>query len=109
MLKTKEKKLVESVFTTYLEDRREQREKTLHLPNLGMIPCLKISTGCVPLLPMQVTRNKANAYSYTIWDSISLDIGFLATAVKNLFTQGYSAQHQNDQQRNDCVWSLTEF
>ena len=28
MLKTKEKKLVENVFTTYLEDRREQGETT---------------------------------------------------------------------------------
>ena len=37
----------------------------------------------VPLPPIQVTRNKAITYSYTIWDSVSLDIGFLATAVKN--------------------------
>ena len=39
----------------------------------------------VPLPPIQVTRNKAITYSYTIWDSVSLDTGFLATAVKNLW------------------------
>ena len=35
--------------------------------------------------PIQVTRNKAITYSYTIWDRVSLDTGFLATAVKNLW------------------------
>ena len=39
----------------------------------------------VPLPPIQVTRNKAITYSYTIWDRVSLDKGFLATAVKNLW------------------------
>ena len=39
----------------------------------------------VPLPPIQVTRNKGIAYSYTIWDRVSLDTGFLATAVKNLW------------------------
>ena len=41
----------------------------------------------VPLPPIQVevTRNKAITYSYTIWDRVSLDTGFLATAVKNLW------------------------
>ena len=39
----------------------------------------------VPLPPIQVTRNKAITYSYTIWDHVSLDKGFLATAVKNLW------------------------
>ena len=79
----------------------------------------------VPLPPIQVTRNKAITYSYTIWDRVSLDTGFLATAVKNLWVflsfnaQGYSTQYQNDQQRsegnfnnlqrNDCMWSLAEF
>ena len=38
----------------------------------------------VPLPPIQVTRNKAITYSYTIWDHVSLDTGFLANAVKNL-------------------------
>ena len=37
----------------------------------------------VLLPPIQVTRNKAITYSYTIWDRVSLDTGFLATAVKN--------------------------
>ena len=37
----------------------------------------------VPLPPIQVTRNKAITYSYTVWDRVSLDTGFLATAVKN--------------------------
>ena len=36
-------------------------------------------------VPIQVTRNKAITYSYTIWDRVSLDTGFLATAVKNLW------------------------
>ena len=39
----------------------------------------------VPLPPIQVTRNKAITYSYTIWGRLSLDTGFLATAVKNLW------------------------
>jgi len=40
----------------------------------------------VPLPPIQVTRNKAIiSYCYTIWDRVSLDTGFLATAVKNLW------------------------
>ena len=39
----------------------------------------------VPLPPIQVTRNKAITYSYTIWDRVSLDTGFPATAVKNLW------------------------
>ena len=38
----------------------------------------------VPLPPIQVTRNTAITYSYTIWDRVSLDTGFPATAVKNL-------------------------
>ena len=33
---------------------------------------------------LQVTRNKAITYSLTFSDSVSLDTGFLATAVKNL-------------------------
>ena len=39
----------------------------------------------VPLPPIQVTRNKAITYSYTIWDSVSLDTGFLATAFTDLW------------------------
>ena len=39
----------------------------------------------VPLPPIQVTRNKAITCSYTLWDTASLDTGFLATAVKNLW------------------------
>ena len=39
----------------------------------------------VPLPPIQVTRNKAITYSYTIWDRVSLDTGFLAMAGKNLW------------------------
>ena len=39
----------------------------------------------VPLPPIQVIRNKAITYSYTIWDRVSLDTGCLATAVKNLW------------------------
>ena len=38
----------------------------------------------VRLTPIQVTRSKAITYYFTIWDSVSLDTGFLATAVKNL-------------------------
>ena len=39
----------------------------------------------VPLPPIQVTRNKSITYSYTIWDSVSLDTGFLATAFTDLW------------------------
>ena len=46
MLKTKEKKLVENVFTTYLEDRREQRETTYIYRTL--IRYMKIQQYSVP-------------------------------------------------------------
>ena len=45
MLKTNEKKLVENVFTTYLEDRREQRETTYIYRTL--IRYMKIQTAAV--------------------------------------------------------------
>ena len=45
MLKTNEKKLVENVFTTYLEDGREQRETTYIYRTL--IRYMKIQTAAV--------------------------------------------------------------
>ena len=77
----------------------------------------------VPLPPIQVevTRNKAITYSYTIWDRVFLDTGFLATAAKNLwvvlsFNARKASPHntKNDQQRsegnfNNSMWSIAEF
>ena len=81
MLKTKEKKTsFECVHDLSWRSHGKKRDN-LHLPNLGMICCTKTST----VSPIQVTRNKAITYSYAIWDSVSLDTGFLATAVKNLW------------------------
>ena len=63
-------------------------------------------------------------YSYTIWDSVSLDTGFLATAIKNLwvvlsFNARKAIPHNTKMIKNvataistiwnDCVWSLAEF
>ena len=61
MLRTKEKKLVENVFTTYLEDRREQRETTYIYRTLIRQDSLYEDTTvqCPPALPpIQVTKNK---------------------------------------------------
>ena len=57
------KKLVESVFTTYLEDLREVQRDNLHPPNLESLYEDQYSVS-LPLI--QVTRNKAITYSYTI-------------------------------------------
>ena len=82
--KDKRKKLGENVFMTYFEDRREQRETAYIYRTLEWFDVW--GSVCVPLPPIQVTRNKAiYTYSYTIWDRVSLDTGFLATAVKNLW------------------------
>ena len=80
----KKKKLVLNVFTTYLEDRRGRRETT-YIYTEPWNDSLYEDQYSVPLPPIQVTRNKAITYSYTIWDSVSLDTEFLATAVKNLW------------------------
>ena len=65
-------------------------------------------------------------YSYTIWDSVSLDRGFLATptAIKDLwvvlsFNARKAIPHNTKMINNvataistiwnDCVWSLAEF
>ena len=70
------------MFTTYLEDRRGKRETTYIYRTLDS---LYEDQYRVPLPPIQVTRNKAITCSYTFWDTASLDTGFLATAVKNLW------------------------
>ena len=54
MLKTKEKKLVENVFTTYLEDRREQRETTYIYRTL--IRYIKIQQYSVPRREWQAVK-----------------------------------------------------
>ena len=79
--KDKTKKLVENVFTTYLEDRKEQRETTYIFRTL--IRSL-YEEQCPPALPpIQVTRNK-QLHILTIFVSVSLDTGFLVSAVKHL-------------------------
>ena len=83
ILTTKEKKIVENVFTTYLEDGREQRETTYIYRTL-IRDSLYGDQYSVPLSQIQVTRNKAITSSYTICYTVSLYTGFLATAVKNL-------------------------
>ena len=83
ILTTKEKKIVENVFTTYLEDGREQRETTYIYRTL-IRNSLYGDQYSVPLSQIQVTRNKAITSSYTICYTVSLYTGFLATAVKNL-------------------------
>ena len=72
------------MFTTYLEDRRGRRE-TAYIYTEPWNDSLYEDQYSVSLPPIQVTRNKAITYSYTIWDSVSLDTEFLATAVKNLW------------------------
>ena len=79
----KRKKLGENVFMTYFEDRREQRETTTSTEPWN--DSMYEDQYSVPLPPIQVIRNKAITYSYTIWDRVSLDTGFLANAVKNLW------------------------
>ena len=63
-------------------------------------------------------------YSYTIWDSASLDTGFLATSIKHLwvvlwFNASKVIPHNTKMINkvataistiwNECVWSLAEF
>ena len=64
-------------------------------------------------------------YSYTIWDSVSLDTGFLATSIKHLwvvlsFNARKAIPHHTKKMINkvataistiwnDCVWSLAEL
>ena len=64
ILKTKEKKLVENVFKTYLEHRREQRETTYMYRTL-IRDSLYEDQYSVPLPQIQVTRNKEITSSYT--------------------------------------------
>ena len=69
------------MFTTYLEDRKEQRETTYIFRTL--IRSL-YEEQCPPALPpIQVTRNK-QLHILTIFVSVSLDTGFLVSAVKHL-------------------------
>ena len=66
---------------TYFEDRREQRETTYIYRTL--IRSL-YEEQCPPALPpIQVTRNK-QLHILTIFVSVSLDTGFLASVVKHL-------------------------
>ena len=82
--KDKTKKLVENVFTTYLEDRRELRETTYIDRTLIRSLYEDTTIQCPPALPpIQVTRNN-KFHVLTIFVSVSLDTGFLASAVKHL-------------------------
>ena len=69
------------MFITYLEDRREQRETIYIYWTLEWFDDVWRSVQC-PAASDPGIRNKAITYSYTIWDSVSLDTGFIATAVK---------------------------
>ena len=51
---------------------------------------------------LQVTRNKAITYSLTFSDSVSLDTGFLDTAVKNLLVV-LPCNERNFVNNFDCV------
>ena len=51
---------------------------------------------------LQVTRNKAITYSRTFSDSVSLDTGFLDTAVKNLLVV-LPRNERNFVNNFDCV------
>ena len=84
LVKAKQKKLVENVFTTYLEDRRELRETTYIDRTLIRSLYEDTTIQCPPALPpIQVTRNN-KFHVLTIFVSVSLDTGFLASAVKHL-------------------------
>ena len=99
------------MFTTYLEDRRGKREKPTSTEPWN--DSLYEDQYSVPLPPIQVTRNKAITYSYTIWDSVYLDTGFLTTVTKNLWLflsfNARKAILHNTGQINNVATAIQQF